>query len=31
MTAANTDDEVTELVEVLEELAGSDLLRLRES
>jgi 8-amino-7-oxononanoate synthase len=30
MTAANTDEEVDELVEVLEELADSDLLRLRE-
>ena len=31
VTAANTEDEVSELVEVLEELAGSDLLRLRQS
>jgi 8-amino-7-oxononanoate synthase len=30
LTAANTDEEVDELVEVLEELADSDLLRLRE-
>jgi 8-amino-7-oxononanoate synthase len=30
MTAANTDDEVSELVEVVAELAGSGLLRLRD-
>jgi 8-amino-7-oxononanoate synthase len=30
LTAANTDEEVDELVEVLKELAGSQLLRLRE-